>query len=412
MNITRENTDALNAVVKVEISATDYREKVDKVLTDYRKKANIPGFRKGHIPMGMIKKQYGKSIMIDEVNKLLQTSLNDYLIAEKLDILGNPLPKVQEDFDWETEDYCFEFELGLSPVFEVKLDAKKKVTRYDIVVDEALLDKEVENLQKRYGKLLSKDEVAEGVSMVATFANEEKEIEKKSTVALDQFKGKSNLKKLTGQKVGAVLSLSTKGLFVDDHTLMDVLGMGHEEVQGLKIPLTMTIEEINMTEPAEINQELFDKLFGPGNVSSEAELREKIKADAAQQFQSQADQHLLNAVTEYLVDNTRFDLPADFLKRWIAVSGEKTMSPEQALEEYEKSEKGLRYQLIEGKIMKEHNLQVNFEELQAFAREFVKAQMAQYGQLDPDEKTLDDIVQRVMSNEQEVKRMQEQLVSK
>jgi len=127
MNITKENIDALNAVVKVEISAADYQEKVAKILLDYRKKADIPGFRKGQVPMGMVKKQYGKSIMIDEVNKLLQEALNNFLIEEKLDILGNPLPKIEEEFSWDNEDYTFEFELGLAPEFEVNLDAKNKL---------------------------------------------------------------------------------------------------------------------------------------------------------------------------------------------------------------------------------------------------------------------------------------------
>ena len=123
MNITKENVDALNAVVTVEISTEDYRGKVDQILQDYRKKADVPGFRKGHVPMGMIRKQYEKSVMIDEVNKLLQESLNNYLVEEKLDILGNPLPKVKEDFSWDAENYAFEFELGLAPEFEVDLDA-------------------------------------------------------------------------------------------------------------------------------------------------------------------------------------------------------------------------------------------------------------------------------------------------
>jgi len=411
MNITKESVDALNAVVKVEISAADYQEKVEKILQDYRQKADIPGFRKGHVPMGMVKKQYGKSIMIDEVNKLLQESLNNYLVEEKLDILGNPLPKMQEDFNWDTEDYSFEFELGLAPEFDVDLDAKKKITQYNIIADKELLDKEVENIQKRFGKIIPKEVVEEGVNIAGTFTNEEKGIDKKSTIELASVKGKVNQKKFIGAKVGDVIELNTKGLFDDDHKLMGALGLNHEEIHGLEIPLTFTIEEINVTELAEVNQELFDKVFGPDVVKSEEELREKIKEDAEKQFQTQADQQLLNAVTEYLVENTKFDLPAEFLKKWLAVAGEKPISAEQAAEEYEKSEKGLRYQLIEGKVLKDNELQINFEELKDFTKGFVKAQMAQYGQLNPEEKELDDIVQRVLSNQDEAKRLQEQLVS-
>ncbi|NLP58616.1 trigger factor [Lutibacter sp. B1] len=413
MNITKESIDALNAVVKVEISAEDYQDKVAQILQDYRKKADIPGFRKGHVPMGMVKKQYGKSVMIDEVNKLLQEALNNFLVEEKLDILGNPLPKIQEDFSWEaTENYAFEFELGLAPEFDVDLDSKKKITQYNIVADDELLDKEVENIQKRFGKLVTKEVVEEGVTIAGTFANEEKGIEKKSTIELNSIKGKTNQKKFIGKKVGDVVELKTKGLFDDDHKLMGALGVGHDEVHGLEIPVTFTIEEINITELAEVNQELFDKVFGPDVVKSEEELRTKIKEDAEKQFQNQADQQLLNAVTEYLVENTKFDLPADFLKKWLAVAGENPMTPDQAAEEFEKSEKGLRYQLIEGKIFKDHNLQITFDELKDFTKGFVKAQMAQYGQLNPEEKDLEDIVQRVLSNQDEAKRLQEQLASK
>ncbi len=411
MNITKESIDALNAVVKVEISAADYQDKVEKILKDYRQKANIPGFRKGQVPIGMVKKQYGKSIMIDEVNKLLQESLNNFLIEEKLDILGNPLPKMQDDFSWETENYSFEFELGLAPEFEVNLEAKKKITQYNIVADKELLNKEVENLQKRFGKLVTKEIVEEGVNIAGSFANEEKGIDKKSTITLESIKGKSNQKKFIGKKVGDVIELETKGLFEDDHKLMGALGLSHDEIHDLEIPLTFTIEEINNTELAEINQELFDKIFGADVVKSIEELKEKIKEDAEKQFQTQADQQLLNAVTEYLVENTKFDLPSEFLKKWLAVAGEKPMTAEQAGEEFDKSEKGLRYQLIEGKVIKDNNLQINFDELKDFTKGFVKTQMAQYGQLNPEEKDLEDIVQRVLGNQDEAKRLQEQLMS-
>ena len=411
MNITKESVDALNAVVKVEISAADYQGNVEKILQDYRKKADIPGFRKGQVPMGMVKKQYGKSIMIDEVNKLLQESLNNYLVEEKLDILGNPLPKMQEDFNWDAEDYAFEFELGLSPEFSVNLSEKKKITQYNIIADDELLGKEVENIQKRFGKIVAKEVVEEGVNIAGSFANEEKEIVKKSTIELSSIKGKVNQKKFIGAKVGDVIEVKSKGLFDDDHKLMGALGLTHDEIHDLDIPLTFTIEEINVTELAEVNQELFDKVFGPDIVKSEEELREKIKEDAEKQFQSQADQQLLNAVTEYLVENTKFELPTEFLKKWLAVAGENPMSPEQAAAEFEKSEKGLRYQLIEGKVLKDNNIKLDFEELKDFTKGFVKTQMAQYGQLNPEEKELDDIVQRVLSNQDEAKRLQEQLVS-
>ncbi|MDC9721597.1 MAG: trigger factor [Urechidicola sp.] len=411
MNITKESIDALNAVVKVEISEADYQEKVTEVLKDYAKKADIPGFRKGNVPFGMVRKQYGKSVMIDEVNKLIQDSLNKFLTEEKLDILGNPIPKVQDDFSWDEKDYAFEFELGLSPEFDVKLDTKKKVTKYTIVADEALIDKEVENLQQRFGKMSAKDVIEAGVNITGTFTNEEKEIEKKHSFVLEDIKGKTNQKKLLGFKVGHIITLKSKGLFADEHKLMGATGLSHDEVHGLDIPLTFTIEDITFTELSELDQDFFDKIFGKDVVSTVSELREKIKEDAEKQFESQADQQLLNAITEYLIDNTKFDLPAEFLKKWLAVAGENPLSDEQASEEFEKSEKGLRYQLIEGKVIKENNLQVTFEELKDYAKGFIKTQMAQYGNLNPEEKELEDIATRVLGNQDEAKRLQEQLMS-
>ncbi|AZJ33542.1 MULTISPECIES: trigger factor [Tenacibaculum] len=411
MNITKENVDALNAVVKVDIVAEDYQDKVTKVLNDYRKTANIPGFRKGHVPMGMVKKQYGKSVMIDEVNKLLQESLNKFLVEEKLDILGNPLPRVQEDFNWDADKFSFEFELGLAPEFDVNLQPKNKVTQYNIVATDELIEKEVENIQSRYGKMSAKDEVAEQTNVTGTFVNEEKEINKKSTISVKDIKGKTNLKKFVGAKVGDVLELKTKNLFEDEHKLQGALGVSHEEVHDLDIPVTFTIEEITEIEPAELDQELFDKLFADGSVKTVTELKDKIKEDAEKQFQQQADQQLLNAITENLVDNTKFDLPVEFLQKWLQTAGEKELTAEEAVEEYNKSEKGLRYQLIEGKIMKDNDIKLDYAELVDYAKGFIRAQMAQFGNMNPEEKELDDIAGRILQNQDEAQKLQSQLIS-
>lgn len=411
MNITRENIDTLNAVVKVDITKEDYSEKVEKILTDYRKTANIPGFRKGHVPMGMVKKQYGKAVLVDEVNKLLQDALNKYLTEEKLDVLGNPLPKAQDDLNWDADDFSFEFELGLTPEFDVKLKGKKAITHYNIVADDKMINDQVENIQKQYGKLISKTEVAEGDEITGVFANEEKAIDNSTTITLDKFKGKATAKKFIGKKAGDIINLKTKGLFADDHELMNLLKVPHDDAHGLDIEVTFTISEVNSRELADLDQDLFDKLFGKGNVTSATELNGKIKEDAEKQFVQQSDQKLLNDVTEYLVESTKFDLPSEFLQKWIQTAGEEALDDAQAKEEYEKSEKGMRYQLIEGKIVTENNLQINFDDLKAYSREMIKGQMAQFGQMNPSEKELDDVAARVLSNQDEVKRLSEQLTS-
>ncbi|MEN8826401.1 MAG: trigger factor [Wenyingzhuangia sp.] len=410
MNITKENIDALNAVVKVDITTEDYQERVASVLKDYRKKANIPGFRQGQVPMGLVKKQYGKSVMVDEVNKLLQESLNNYLTEEKLDILGNPLPKMDGEFNWDTENFSFEFELGLAPDIKVNL-AKTKVKKYNIIANDELIDKEVENLQNRFGNVIPQDEVSENSTISGIFINEDEGIETKASVVLGDIKGKLNAKKFLGSKVEDVLTLKSKNLFNEDTKLATSIGLKVEEVDGLAIPLTFKVEEISFTEPSELDQAFFDKIFGEGVVSSVTELRNKIKEDAEGQFLQQADQHLLNAITENLIEKTKFDLPKEFLIKWLGTSGEKPLTPEEAVAEYEKSEKGLRYQLIEGKVMMDNDVKVDFQELKDYAIGFIKQQMAQFGQANPEDKELEDIAMRVLQNQDEAKRLQTQLIS-
>ncbi|PKQ43736.1 trigger factor [Confluentibacter flavum] len=411
MNITRENVDALNAVVKVDIAREDYITKVEKILTDYRKTANIPGFRKGHVPMGMVKKQYGKAVLVDEVNKLLQDALNKYLTEEKLDVLGQPLPKPQDNIDWDSDGFSFEFELGLAPEFEVDLNSKKPIDQYIITADDKMIDEQVERIQKQYGKLVSQNEVEEDSNITGVYKNEERDIDNTVTLTLDKFKSKATQKQFVGAKVGDVIALNTKGLYYDEHELMHAFKLEHDDIHGLDIDVTFTVTEINKSELADLDQELFDKLFGKGVVNSVTELKEKIKEDAEKQFKQQADQKLLNDVTEYLVDNTKFDLPATFLQKWMQTAGEKPMDHDQAKEEYEKSEKSLRYQLIEGKLITENNIQVTLEDIKGHAREMIRTQMAQFGQLNPTDKELDDIAARVLSNQDEARRISEQLIS-
>ncbi|MGC6431768.1 MAG: trigger factor [Jejuia sp.] len=411
MNITREDLDALNAVVKVDIAKEDYSDKVEKILSDYRKTANIPGFRKGHVPMGLVKKQYGKAVLVDEVNKLLQDALNKYLTEEKLDVLGQPLPKPQDEINWDSDSFSFEFELGLAPEFDVKLKGKKAITHYNIVADDKMIDEQIERIQKQYGKLVSQDTIENDSEITGTFKNEEKEIENTVSLTLDKFKGKATAKKFVGAKVGDVITLKTKGLYDDNHELMHALKVSHDEAHDLDLEVTFEITEINKRDLADLDQELFDKLFPPTTVTSVTELKAKIREDAEKQFKQQSDQKLLNDVTEYLVDSTKFDLPAEFLTKWMQTSGENEMDETQAKEEYEKSEKSLRYQLIEGKLIQENDIQVTIEDIKGHAKEMIKAQMAQFGQLDPSDEELEGIAARVLGNQDEARRISEQLIS-
>lgn len=411
MNITKQQIDALNAVVSIKVEKSDYINKVEKTLKNYCKTASVPGFRKGFVPMSLVKKQYGKAVLIDEINKILQESLHQYLTDEKLSILGNPLPKEQE-VDWDSEDFVFDFELGLSPEFQVNLQPKKALKRYEIVADDKFIDQQIERITKQYGKLVSQEKITDSqdIEITGIFFNEAEQIDKSSTFSVEKLSKKAK-KVFVGKKVGDQFNINTKDLFEDNHSLMHYLGVSHEKSHDLAVEVTFTVEEINKREPAALNQELFDKLFPQSGVSSEQELRDKIKENAELQYAQQADQHLLNTVTDYLVEHTSFELPAEFLKKWLRTAGEKELSEEEAAQEYERSEKGLRYQLIEGKIVADNNLNYTYEELKDFAKTYVRNQMMQYGLANPQDTEVENIVNTIFKNRDEVQRLSQQLIS-
>ena len=410
MNITRNNVDALNAIVTIEVTRDDFQKNVDEVLKNYKKNASIPGFRKGQVPMSLVKKQFGTSVMVDEINKLLQEKLGEYIQEEKLDILGNPLP-VPNDVDWDADTFSFDFELGLAPEFEVDLSAKNDIVRYEIEADEEMIDEQVEYIQNQYGKEIHKESVEEEDEVTVKIVNEEESIENTFTFNVADIRTKTNQKKFVGKKVGDTVKISTKGLFKDENKIADALNIAQDKAAELEIDIECTVEDILNREKAELTQEFFDSLFGEGKVNSEAELRERIKEDAEKQFAQQADHKFTNDVVEFLVANTKVDLPDTFLKKWLQTVGETQLDEQQAEEEYNKSENGLKYQLIEGKLIKDNEMQVTMEEIQNHAATLIKEQLAQFGQTDPSEDEVNNIVGRVLTNQEETQRISEQLMN-
>ena len=411
MNISKTDIDKLNAVVNISIDKKDYEQKVHTILKDYRKKANIPGFRKGHVPFGMIKKQYEKAVIVDEVNKLIQENLDNYIKKEKLELLGNPLPKEKNNsIDWNHGNMQFEFELGLAPKFEIKLDVLKKVTHYEIEPDKKMIDEQINHIQNQYGKIKAKKKIEKGFEINAQFKNEEIDLDRMANFSMKDIKSRKAIKLLNESEVGSNLNLPSNGLFIDNTTAKRVLSLDDENLKKLsKLDLTLEIKEVNERIPAEINQDLFDKLYKPGTVKSEKELKDKIKEGLQAQFKPQSNQKLMNDISETIVEKTKFKLPSDFLKKWIRSSGKEPMSEEAAIDEYNKSEKGIRYQLIEGKIISDNNLKMTFEELKEFTETLIKKQMSQYGQT-PEKEKLDEIVSNVLSNKEETKRISNQLM--
>jgi trigger factor len=291
------------------------------------------------------------------------------------------------------------------------LDAKNDIIKYQVIADDKMLNDQVARIQKQFGKIISQQEVAKGNDVAGTFVNETEGINNRTTFDLEELKDAKTAKSFIGKKVGDVVTLNTKGLFNDDHKLMDYLNIPHDNVHGLDVEVTFTIDEVIAREPAELNQELFDKLFGPGNVTSVDELKQKIKEDAEKQFEQQADQKLMADVQDFLIENTKFDLPKEFLIKWLQTVGEKQLTPDEAAVEYDRSEKGLRFQLIEGKALAQSNIQITFEDLKAFTSNAIRQQMAQYGNANPTDQEVEGIVARVLSNQEEVKRLSDQVVA-
>ena len=411
MDIKRVAINAVNEVIVMTVPQMDYKGQVTKRLNEKMPLATVKGFRKGQVPKDLVEKQYGKEIKQEEVKKVVDLALTRYIQSERLNLLGTPLPKINEVFNWNDKDLIFEFEIGLAADFEIDLDAKNDIIQYEIIADSTMVNGQIARIQKQYGKIISQHIVAEGNDVSGTFLNETEKINNRTTLDLEHFLDIEIGKSFIGKKVGDVLTFNTKNLFADDHKLMDYLNVAHDAVHTLAADVTFTIDEVVAHEPAELNQELFDKLFGEGIINSEDELKAKIKADAEKQLATQAENKLLNDVQDFLVENTKFDLPKEFLIKWLQTAGEKQLSAEEAEIEFNRSEKGLRFQMIEGKAMSQNNIPLNFEDLKAYTSKMIRQQMAQYGQTNPTDAEVEGIVARILSNQDEVKRMSEQVVA-
>lgn len=405
MQITRNNIDELNAILKVQIVSEDYQEQVTKILKDYRKKADIPGFRKGFVPMGLIKKQYGEAIEMDEVNKLLQKSLNDYLVDEKLDIMASPIPV---DGDIKKTDGVFEFkyDIAFKPKFSIELEKMKGITKHEILLDDELVDKQVKNYATRYGKITSQEEVGENSNVVVEVEGLKVEGDSPSktiTISPSDIKGKRNLGKIISKKVGDVIEYKTKNLFLDNDKLAQFLGVTVEELDTLEVKFI--IKEISISEGHEINKDLFDKVYGEGKIETEKDFRNKIKEDASKAYSRHVEEYFVNKVSEELVNKSKIELPKEFLKKWIKINAENPMTEEEINEEFEKSTEGLKYQLIEQKIFEDYKIQIELDDVKEEAKEMIKEQMAQFGQNNMSDEELDNIINSVISNQDEVNRI-------
>lgn len=418
MNVTTTSTGDLKAVLTVEVEPSDYQEKVDKMLTDYRKKANIPGFRPGKVPASLIKKQYGKAVLIDEVNHLLQHAVYDHLKEKELDILGNPIPVPNNDIDWDNASkFSFDFEIGLTPEFELKLSEKTKVPYYKITADKKMVDRYVEDYANRFGSMTYPTEVTEKAIVKAIFSEKDKEgnvveggIRHEASFKMDSLEDKKTYKEAVGKKVGDTLTIEPAKAFKEDFNVVKFLDTDKETLDASTGIFEMDIIEISQLNPSELNQAFFDKVFGEGEVSSEKEFREKVKQDAEKMFVGDSDRQFQEDVKKVVLDKTKFDLPDGFLKKWLRTAQEKPVSEEEIEKEYPALKENMKWQLVENKVALQNNIEVLQQELVDYTKQLVGRQMMQYGQ-QPAEADLDGIAARVLENKDEAQRITDQLFS-
>lgn len=414
MNITQERIDDLNALLKVQVSPADYQEKVDAVIQNYRKTANIPGFRKGKVPVGQVKKMYGKAILIEEVNKVLQEAIYKHITENKIEVLGNPLP-LTADVDWDNAtDFEFDFEMGLAPEFEVKMDKKTKFDFFKIEADEKMVDHYTNDMAKRYGSMTSPEKSAATDLMMGEFIQLDDEgnvleggINHSASVAIDIIADKKAKKALTGVSQDQEVTVRITKDFSGD--VAHMLNISKEAAEALDSDFRFTVKSINRMEPAKLEQELFDKVFGEGTVKTEAEFKAKIKEEVEKSFVGESDNKLKNDVILKLVDKVDIALPDTFLKKWLVQTNESGLTAEQVEAEYEQYSKSLKWQLIENKIIKDNELEVKHEDVIAHTKELIIQNFAQYGQPAPEDKKLDEIAAQVLTNEEERKKVYNQL---
>lgn len=380
MEITRETTGDLTATIKMVISPADHSESVNKILKDYQRKANVPGFRPGHVPFGMIKKLYGNAVFADEVNKLVSDKLHQYIVDEKLDILGQPLPNttLTQEFNWkEGQDIEFYFDLGMAPTFDFELNEKIAVDYHVIKVDDAMVDKYVEDMRQRFGSLTN-PEVAgakdvlfgEFVELDAEGNELEDGIKHSSKLAIDLVSDAEVSSKLVGAKVGDVVvfnPLKATGNAVEASAM---LGIKKDEVEGLESDFRFTVNEISTMSPAEMNEEFFDKVFPGAEIKTEEDFRNQIRNESEKAFVADSDHLFSHHMQEKLIETVTLILPDEFMKRWLVESNEGKLTAEDIERDYHKYAEGMKWQLIENKIIKEAGIQVEDQEIKDYVKDY------------------------------------------
>lgn len=398
MNVIREDLNALNARLKVKVSPEDYQTKVSETLSKYRKTAKIPGFRPGHAPMGMIQKQYGKSVLFDEVSKMVTDAINNYISNEKLNLLGNPIPVEENGFSGDFSnptDFEFVYEIGFPPAIEVAISKKDSFDFEKVDVNQELINKQAEDIRRRYGKLVSSEEVKEKDLILGRFVElnddrsvKEDGIDHTSSISLEFLDSEDVRKLFVGKKVGDSLELNPDDVSKGPKDKAAMLGVKEDALSTIGSLFSYTINEIKSMELAELNSDLFLKLYPDATVTNEEEFVARIKSDLEKMFEQDSDKKLYRTIYDSLMEKVNADFPDDFLKRWIKQVNDKPVTDEQIEAEYEGYRNMLKWQLIEKTLFDKHNLVIDQMELVNFTKHLLRTNYANYGIFEVDEEEL------------------------
>ena len=420
MNISQEKIDNLNAVLKINIDPADYTPRVDKAIKEQAKKAKIPGFRPGMVPSSHIKRMYGKSILVDEINNLLSDTLNKYIEDEKLEVLGQPLPKPDEErkeYNWDFADnFEFNYEVGLAPEFDIAFSAKDKVTQYVIKVDDETLESRIKNIRRSYGKMTNPDVSADDDVLYADLVQLSPDgsvfeggVTNTTSVRLDQVQNEEVKKTLIGLKKDDVIVFDIQDAYNHDATrIAAILKVDEDIAADLKSNFQLTVKNINRLGESDLNQEFFDKLFGEGVVSTEEEFRAKITEELETMMQQDAERKLQDEMYHYSIDKVNFNLPDDFLKRWLKATNEK-LTDEELQDGYKDFATNLKWTLIENKIIKDNSIDIKYDEVFALAKQRLAQQFQMYSPQPIAEEQLAQYTVQYLQNKENANRIFEEL---
>jgi trigger factor len=405
LEITLDKKNNIEGLIKIRLTEGDYQLPVEEKVKDFARKASIKGFRPGKVPNGVIKKMFGKSILVDEINQLLTSKLTDYIKENKIKILGDPIPNLDKsrDIDWDNQkDFEFEYQIGMVDDFNYSLSSKAKVKAYTIEVDSKVIDETINDLKKRFGKVNYPETSDTGHNLFGELrAKDDASGQVKNEqayISLDDITKKEQ-KKFIGLKKGDEVEFAIEKIFDDAEKKAQLLRVMPEEAGDVKGDYVFKVNTISQVEPAAINQELFERVFGKDTVKTEEEFINKVKETIGENYKRETDHFLEHYIEDYFIENTKINLPDDFLKIWLKKSGEGEITDDVLEKEFESYKRGLKWDLVKSKIAEDNNLTVDAEEVRNKSKELIIAQFGGQAFAEQIKDRLDAFADNYLSNE-------------